>query len=93
MGESNPSNGPDKGKSAMEEKGKRASHRNRIRMDFDPKTSKICDWEVVDKYMVSYDFHWSPGIKLSFAPMMLMLPQLRLIMRVCICIPWCWHLD
>ena len=45
-----------KGKAIMEEKGKRASHRIRIGMDFDPKTSKFCDQEAVDRYLASYDF-------------------------------------
>jgi len=35
--------GTGKRKVVMEEKGKRASHRIRIRMDFNPKTSKLRD--------------------------------------------------
>jgi len=40
---SNPSDGSDKGKTIVEEKGKRTSHRIRIGMDFDIKTSKLRD--------------------------------------------------
>ena len=36
-----PSEGSDKGKFIVEEKGKRTSHRTRIEMDFDPKTSSF----------------------------------------------------
>jgi len=52
----------------VEEKGKRTSRRIKIGMDFDPKTSKLCDQEAVDKYLTSYDFRWSPGIKFEFCP-------------------------
>ena len=55
-----------KEKVVVEEKGKRASHRTRIGMDFDPKTSKLCDQEPVDKYLVSYYFHLNLGIKIEF---------------------------
>ena len=65
---SGPSVGSDKGKSLAEEKGKRASRRSRIGIDFDPKTSKLCNQEAVDKYLASYDFRWSPRIKVEFCP-------------------------
>ena len=42
-----------KGKAVVEEKGKRASHYTKIRMDFDLKTSMLCDQEAVDKYLVT----------------------------------------
>ena len=37
-----------KGKVAVEEKGKRASHHSKIKMDFEPKISKLCDQEAID---------------------------------------------
>ena len=37
-------------------------------MDFDPKTYKIRDQEAVNKYLASYGFRWSPGIKIEFCP-------------------------
>jgi len=37
-------------------------------MDFNPKTSKLHNQEAVDKYLASYDFHWSPRIKIEFCP-------------------------
>ena len=46
----------DKGKSVVEEKGKRTSHRTWIGMDFDPKTSKLRDQEAVGKYLAGYGF-------------------------------------
>ena len=46
---------------------KRTSSRTRIRMDFEPKTSKLRDQEV-DKYLATYGFHWSPRIKIEFCP-------------------------
>ena len=45
--------GAGNGKAAVEEKGKRASHRTRIEMYFDPKTFKLRDQEAVDKYLAS----------------------------------------
>jgi len=57
-----------KGKAVVEEKGKRVSHRTRIGMDFDPKTSKHRDQEAVDKYLASYSFHLNLGIKIKFCP-------------------------
>jgi len=60
--------GADKGKDAVEEKGKRASHRTRIGMDFDPKISKLRDQEAVDRYLVSYGFRLNSGIKIEFLP-------------------------
>jgi len=65
---SNPSDRSDKGKLLVEEKGKRTSRRTRIKMDFDPKTSKLRNKETVDKYLAMYDFHWGPGIKIEFCP-------------------------
>ena len=59
--------GAGKGKAAVEENGKRASHRAKIRMDFDPKTFKLHDQEAVDKYLASYDFRLNPGIKIEFS--------------------------
>ena len=56
------------GKSAVE-KGKRASHHTRIVMDFDLKTSKLRDQEVVDKHLASYGFRLNPGIKIEFCPL------------------------
>ena len=53
---SGPSGGANKGKSTVEEKGKRTSRHTRFGMDFDPKTSKLRDQEAMDKYMASYDF-------------------------------------
>ena len=54
----------------MEEKGKRISRRARIGMDFDLKTSKLHIQEAVDKYLASYGFPWSPGIKIEFYMML-----------------------
>jgi len=48
--------GAGKEKAAVEEKGQRASYHTRIRMDFDPKTSKPCNQKAVDKYLASYGF-------------------------------------
>ena len=48
--------GTGKGKAAVE-KGKRTSHRTKIGMEFDPKTSKLCDQEAVNKYLANYEFH------------------------------------
>jgi len=55
-------------KSITEEKGKRTSHRIRIGVDFDPKTSKLRDQEAVDKYLADNGFCLSPGIKIEFCP-------------------------
>jgi len=55
-----------KGKTAAEEKGKRTSHRTRIRMDFDPKTSMLHNQEEVDKYLVKYGFYLNPEIEVEF---------------------------
>jgi len=52
----------------VEEKGKKASHHTRIGMDFDSKTSKLRDQEVVDKYLASYEFHLNSGTKIKFCP-------------------------
>jgi len=52
----------------VEEKGKRTSLRTRIVIDFDPKTSKLLDQESMDKYMASFGFCSSPGIKNKFCP-------------------------
>ena len=52
----------------IEEKGKITSHRTRIRLDFDSKTSKIHNQEVVDIYLASYGFRLNLGIKLEFYP-------------------------
>ena len=52
----------------MEEKKKRTSRHTGIGMDFDPKTSKLHNQEAVDKYLASYGFCWSPGIKIEFYP-------------------------
>ena len=60
--------GTGKGKAAVEEKGKRSSHRIRIEMDFDPKTSKLRDQEAVDRYLANYGFFSNPGIKIEFCP-------------------------
>ena len=38
-------------------------------MDFDPKTSKLCDQEAVDKYLVIYGFRLNLGIKIEFCPL------------------------
>jgi len=85
--------GSDKGKFVTAEKGKRASRRTRIGLDFDPKTSKLCDQEAVDKYLASYSFRWSPEIKFEFCSndvdVTLALPDKE---GVCMD-PWCWHLD
>ena len=43
-----PFDGSDKGKSIVEEKGKRTFRRTRIRMEFDPKISKLRGQEAVD---------------------------------------------
>jgi len=51
-----PSDESNKGKSTVEDKGKRTSCRTRIEMDFDPKTSILHDQEAVDKYLASYGF-------------------------------------
>ena len=60
--------GASKGKAMVEEKGKRTSHRIRIGMNFDPKTSNLRDQEKVDKYLASYEFRLYPGIKIEFCP-------------------------
>ena len=60
--------GAGEGKVAVEEKRKRASHRSRIGMDFDPKTSKLRDQEAVDKYLANYEFRLNPEIKIEFCP-------------------------
>jgi len=65
-GNSGPSDGSNKRKSIAEEKGKRVSRRTRIWMDF--KTSMLHDQEAVDKYLASYGFRWSTGIKVEFCP-------------------------
>ena len=57
-----------KGEAAAEEKGKRTSHRTKIEMDFDPKTSKLRNQEEVDKYLASYALCLNPGIKIEFYP-------------------------
>ena len=59
--------GVGKGK-ATAEKGKRASHRTRMRMDFDSKTSKLCNQEEVDEYLASYGFCLNSEIKTEFCP-------------------------
>ena len=63
---SNSSSDMGKGKPAAEEKGKRAFHRTRIRMGFDPKTSRLRNQEELDKYLAKYDFRLNPGIKVEF---------------------------
>ena len=60
--------GAGKGKAAVEEKGKRASHRTRIRMNFDTKTSKLNNQEAADRYLASYDLRSNLGIKIEFCP-------------------------
>ena len=70
------------GKTAVEEKRKRASHRIRIRMYFNPKTFKLRDQEAVDKYLASYEFCLNLGIKIEFCPLMLTFPQPCLKVRV-----------
>ena len=61
-----------KEKAMVEEEGKITSHRTRIRMDFDSKTSKLHNQEAMDIYLASYGFHLNLGIKLEFYPMVLM---------------------
>ena len=65
---SSPSDRSDKGKSIIDENGKRTSRHTRIGMDFDLKTSKLHDQEAVDKYLANYGFRWSSGIKIEFCP-------------------------
>jgi len=78
-----------KGKHVVE-MGNRASHRIRIRMDFDPKTSRLHNLEV-DKYLVKYDFRLNMGIKFEFCPMVLTFLRLRLMMvYICILRFWRW---
>ena len=60
------------GKFAVEEKRKRASQYTRTGMDFNPKTSKLCDQEAVNKYLASYGFWLNLGIKIEFCPLLLM---------------------
>jgi len=60
--------GASKGKATTEEKGKRASHRTRIRMDFNPKTSRLHNQKAVDKYLANYGFRLNQGIKIEFCP-------------------------
>jgi len=85
---SSSSGGMGKGKAATEEKGKRASHHIRIRMDFDLKISRLHNQEV-DKYLVNYDFRLNPEIKIEFCPhgvdISLALPNDG------VCIPTFWH--
>ena len=60
--------GAGKGKAMAEEKGKRASHRIRIRMDFNPKISKLRDQEAMDRYLASYAFRLNLEIKIEIFP-------------------------
>jgi len=60
-----------KEKAMMQEKWNRASHSTMMGIYFDPKNSKLCDQEAVDKYLDSYDFYLNPGIKVNFAPTVL----------------------
>jgi len=57
-----------KGKAAMEEKRKGASHHTRIGIDFDQKISKLRDQEAVNRYLANYVFHSNPSIKIEFCP-------------------------
>ena len=57
-----------KGKPAVGEKGKRASHCIKIGMDFDPKISRLCNQEEVDKYLTKYRFRLNQGVKVKFCP-------------------------
>ena len=52
--------GADREKAAME-KGKKTSHRTKIRMNSDPKTSKLNDQKAVDRYLTSYGFRFESG--------------------------------
>jgi len=82
--------GAGKGKTAVEEKGKRDSHRTRIMMDFNSKTSKLFNQEALDKYLTSYGFHLNPGIKNGFCPHgvdISLAPSNRM---VYICMFWQW---
>ena len=60
--------GAGKGEAVVEKKGKRASHCTRIRMDFDPKASKLGDQEAVYIYLANYEFCLNLGIKIEFCP-------------------------
>jgi len=80
-----------KEKATVEDKGKKASYRIRIEMDFDPKTSKLRVQEAMDKYLASYGFRLNSGIKIEFTPTMLMFPRLRLKERVYMCILRFWN--
>jgi len=77
-------------KSAVE-KGKRASDRTRIGIDFDPKTSKLRDQEAVDKHLTNYGFHLNSRIKIEFCLLTLDVsstpPKEKVYMRV----PRFWH--
>ena len=60
--------GAGKGKVAVEENGKRASHRTNIGMDFDLKTFKFRNQDVVARYLARDGFRLNPGIKIEFCP-------------------------
>ena len=38
-------------------------------MDFNLKTSKLCDQEAVEKYLTNYEFCLNSGIKIEFCPL------------------------
>ena len=82
--------GASKGKATIKEKRKKASHRTRIRMDFDPKISRLCNQEEVDKSLTKYGFRLNLRIKVKFFSMVLTFLWLRLTM-VYICITKFWH--
>ena len=65
---SSSSKGMGKEKPVMEEKGKKIYHRIRIGMDFNPKTLKLHNQEVVDKYLAKYSFQLNSVIKIEFCP-------------------------
>ena len=47
---------------------KETSLRTRVRMDFDPKTSKLHNQKKVEKYLAKYGFRLNPRIKIEFYP-------------------------
>ena len=55
--------GANKEKAAAEDKGKRSTHRTRVSMDFDPKTTRLHSQEDVNEYLEKYEVElsWDQG--------------------------------
>ena len=81
--------GVGKGKAKKEEKGKRSHFCIRIGLDFDPKTTRLCNQEDVNKH-ARYGVCLNPRIKVEFCPHDIDVSQARLIV-VYICILRFWR--